>query len=141
MLDFFWQTSDLFYRFIAKSYRLEYTLITRYMAYLTILKSQRHLLIMKVKIIEPLLRFNPKNISQNHQKVKHQNFILITRNHDNIHWRTQNIPIKTSLLGEDQEKDRDDNLRGWRKRKVSMKENLKDWSRYRYQQFLSNEHF
>ena len=30
-----------------------------------------------------------------------------------------------SLLGEDQEKDRDDNLRGWRKRKVSMKEDLK----------------
>ena len=82
---------------------------------------------MKVKIIEPLLRFNPKNISQNHQKVKHQNFILITRNHDNIHWRTQNILIKMSLLGEDQEKDKDDNLRGWRKRKVSMKEDLKDF--------------
>ena len=80
---------------------------------------------MKLKIIEPLLRFNPKNISQNHQKVKHQNFILITRNHDNIHWRTQNIPTKMSLLGEDQEKDRDDNLRGLRKRKVSMKEDFK----------------
>ena len=30
-----------------------------------------------------------------------------------------------SLLEEDQEKDRDDNLRGWRKRKVSMQEDLK----------------
>ena len=80
---------------------------------------------MTPKIIEPLLRFNPKNISQSHQKVKHQNFILITRNHDNIQWRTQNIPIKMSLLEEDQEKDKDDNLRGWRKRKVSMQEDLK----------------
>ena len=83
---------------------------------------------MTPKIIEPLLRFNPKNISQSHQKVKHQNFILITRNHDNIQWRTQNIPIKMSLLEEDQEKDKDDNLRGWRKRKVSMQEDLKGFN-------------
>ena len=33
-----------------------------------------------------------------------------------------------SLSGEDQEKDRDDNLRGLRKRKVSMKENFKGYN-------------
>ena len=33
-----------------------------------------------------------------------------------------------SLLEEDQEKDKDDNLRGWRKRKVSMQEDLKGFN-------------
>ena len=89
---------------------------------LTILKNLPLHLTMMLRIVEHLRhlpRFSHKSSSQHLQKVKPRNYISITRNHANIQLQTPNTQIKMNRLEEDPEKDRDDNLKGWKKEKVS----------------------